>query len=105
LGTWREHSANTLGRREKWKETPHPPQNKKGKKWRHLECMLGPSHWLHEISLSQRLGHHFWLGLTPLAKKPYLFTVGAHLIFKKKTVWFFKHFRSRELPVLNRPKP
>ncbi len=24
----------------------------------HLECMLGPSHWLHEISLPKRLGHH-----------------------------------------------
>jgi hypothetical protein len=34
------------------------PQNIKGKKARHLECMLGPSHWLHEISLPKRLGHH-----------------------------------------------
>jgi hypothetical protein len=30
--------------------------------------MLGPSHWLHEISLPKRLGHHFWPGLTALAK-------------------------------------
>jgi hypothetical protein len=80
------------------KETP--PPNIKGKKKRHLECMLGPSHWLYEISLPKRLGHHFWPRLTP-----YLFSVGAHLIFKKKTDWFFKHFRSRELPVLDRPKP
>jgi len=47
----------------------HPPQNIKRKQTRHLECMLGPYHWLHEISLSKRLYHHFWHGLTPLAKK------------------------------------
>jgi hypothetical protein len=40
----------------------------KGKEERHLECMLGPSHWLHEISLPKRLCHHFWHGLTALAK-------------------------------------
>jgi hypothetical protein len=41
---------------------------KNEKKTRHLECMLGPSHWLHEISLPKRICHHFWLGLIPLAK-------------------------------------
>jgi hypothetical protein len=30
--------------------------------------MFGPSHWLHEISLSKRFHHHFWQGLTPHAK-------------------------------------
>jgi len=40
----------------------------KGKKARHLECLLGPSHWLHEISLPKRVHHHFWPGLIPLAK-------------------------------------
>jgi hypothetical protein len=30
--------------------------------------MFGPSHWLHEIFLPKRLHHHFWHGLTPLAK-------------------------------------
>jgi len=40
--------GNTLGTKEKWKETlPHPPglssQNLKGIKARHLECTLGPS--------------------------------------------------------------
>jgi len=38
------------------------------KKTRHLECMLGPSHWWHEISLPKRVLHHFWHGLIPLAK-------------------------------------
>ncbi len=70
LGTSREHSVNTLGSREIWKKIPHtpPPPNIKGKKASHLECMLGPCRWLHEISLPKRLGHHFWPGLTPLAK-------------------------------------
>jgi len=44
-----------------------PPQNFKGKKARHLECMLGPSNWLHEISLPKRVHHHFWPGLIALA--------------------------------------
>jgi hypothetical protein len=55
------------GKNEK-KSPPTPPQNIKGKKARHLGCMLGPSHWLHEISLPKRLGHHFSPGLTSLAK-------------------------------------
>jgi hypothetical protein len=56
------------------KKIPHPPppaptpQNLKGKKARHLECMLRPSHWMHEISLPKRVHHHFQLGLIPLAK-------------------------------------
>jgi hypothetical protein len=49
-----EHNGNTLGTREK--KFPPPPAlpNIKGKKARHLECMLGPSHWLHEISLPKK---------------------------------------------------
>jgi len=30
--------------------------------------LLGPSHWLHEISLLKRVCHYFWRGLIPLAK-------------------------------------
>jgi hypothetical protein len=52
---------------EKIPPLPRPP-NLKGKKARHLECMLGPSHWLHEISLPKRVRHLFWPGLIPLAK-------------------------------------
>jgi hypothetical protein len=45
------------------KISPHPPpQNIKGKKTWHLECMLGPSHWLHEISLPKYLVTIFGLG-------------------------------------------
>jgi len=34
---------------------PLSPLNLKGKKARHLECRLGPPHWLHEISLPKRV--------------------------------------------------
>jgi hypothetical protein len=43
---------------------PHPNLKSK-KKARHIECMLGPSHWLHEISLPRRVCHYFWPGLMP----------------------------------------
>jgi hypothetical protein len=68
--------------------------------------MLGPSHWLHEISLPKRLGHHFWPGLTSLAKNTLPTQCwGTFDFLKKKAALFFKHFRSREMPVLDRPKP
>jgi len=55
---------------------PLPSQKSKGKKARHLfECMLGPSHWLHEISLPKRVCHHFWPGLISSAKN----TLGKHI--------------------------
>ncbi len=81
LGTWWESIGNlkgtwnTLGTREKWKKkTFHPspfPQTYK-EKARHLDGMLGPSHWLHEISLPKRVHHHFWPGLIRLAKNTLL---------------------------------
>jgi len=46
---------------------PSPPSKLKRKKPRHLECMLGPSNWLHAISLPKTVYHHFWPGLIPLA--------------------------------------
>ncbi len=56
------------GKNEK-KSFPPPTLNLKWKKARDFECMLGPSHWLHEISLPKRVCHHFWPGLIiPLAK-------------------------------------
>ncbi len=73
LGTHWELERNIVqthwevGKNEKKSLFP-PPQNIKGKKTRHLECMLGPSHWLHEIPLPKRLHHHFWHGLMPFAK-------------------------------------
>jgi hypothetical protein len=46
-----------------------PPTNLKGKKARHLECMLGPSLRLQKISLPKRVCHHFWPGLYTLCKE------------------------------------
>jgi len=56
MGTHWELERNIV--RTHW-ELGKPP-NLKGKKSRHLECMLGPSHWLHEISIPKRVQHHFW---------------------------------------------
>jgi hypothetical protein len=73
MGTDWQLKGNTLGTKGKWEKIshthPHPsPQNSKGKKARHLECMLGLSNWLYEISLHKRVCHHFWPGLIALAK-------------------------------------
>ncbi len=69
MGTHWELKGNIIGTH--WDQdfftNPSPP-NLKGKKARHFECMLGPSHWLHEISLPKRVCHRFWHGLIPLAK-------------------------------------
>jgi hypothetical protein len=59
------------------------PTTQKRKKTRCIECMLGPSHWLHEISLFKRLHHHFWHGLTPLAKNTPLIQCWGTFYFKK----------------------
>jgi len=75
MGTHWELEGNILRTHWEAKENdkkislPLPPlQNIEGKKARHLECTLGPSHWLHEISFPKRFGHHFWPRLTTLAK-------------------------------------
>jgi hypothetical protein len=44
------------------------PPTRQLEKARHLGCMLGPSHWLYEISLSKTVGHHFWPGLMSWAE-------------------------------------
>ncbi len=86
--TWKEHSGNRLRTRGKWKK--HPPQNLEGKSARHLECMLGPSHWLHEIYLQKRVPHHFWPGLIPLAKNT-LHIKGNISSAKGQAFWITRH--------------
>ncbi len=56
------------GQRKKWKNEKIPPptppnlkENKIKALWVHSE----PSHWLHEISISKTVRHHFWPGLIP----------------------------------------
>jgi hypothetical protein len=41
---------------------PSPQTNLKGKKARHLECMLGSSHWPNEILLPKEFVTIFGLG-------------------------------------------
>jgi hypothetical protein len=65
---YEEHVGEHIGNQVFFYKKPSPTPNWKGKKARHLECMLGPSHWLHEISLSKRVCHHFWPRLICLAK-------------------------------------
>ncbi len=47
---------------------PLPPKLKR-KKAKALECIFGPSHWLHENSLPKIVHHHFWPWLMHLTKK------------------------------------
>jgi len=68
LGTETEHVGNTLGTRKKMKKNPSHPKLERKQKARYLECMLGASHWLHEISLPKKVSHHFWLGVIPFPK-------------------------------------
>jgi hypothetical protein len=63
-GTNWEHDGNTLGT---WKKPspPNPTQNLKEKISRHFWVHAEPFHWLHEISISKTVCHHFWPGLIP----------------------------------------
>jgi hypothetical protein len=68
MGTHWELEGNMLGTKEKNPPAPHPKLKRvreREKKKRHFECMLSLLHWLHEISLSKIVGHHFWPGLIP----------------------------------------
>jgi hypothetical protein len=64
---WGAHwkpDGNTLGPRRDtcWE---HPTQNPKEKKNKALWVHAEPSHWLHEISISKTICHHFLPGLIP----------------------------------------
>jgi len=52
-----------------------PSQTKLKKKKEALECMLGPSHWLHEISLPKEFIIIFWAGLIPPCKEHPTYTI------------------------------
>jgi hypothetical protein len=62
-----------LGKNEKkiFPPSPPPPQNQKskGKKERHLECMLGPSHWLVWNFSSQKSSSPFLAWTNTLCKE------------------------------------
>jgi hypothetical protein len=54
--------------------------NLEGRKARHLECMLGASHWVHEISLPKRVHHHFWPVLIPFANNTSLILLSFSIL-------------------------
>jgi hypothetical protein len=114
MGMHWELKETTVGTREKWKKSStHPPspspplhsQTLKGKKPRHFECMIEPTHWLHKISLPKRVHHHFCLGYT-ISKTPYLLISTRHkewyspvdimpYLYTDTTIYFiFVHYKS-----------
>jgi len=60
LGTLKEHIENQRKMKKK-SFAPTLKRNKSKPPWM-------PSHWLHEISLPKRVGHHFWPGIIAFAK-------------------------------------
>ncbi len=69
--------------------SPTPPQTYKEKKARQLECILGPFHWVHEISLPKRVRLHFWPGLVPIAKNSLLIMESTPKLCGFTIMWLF----------------
>jgi hypothetical protein len=61
LGTWWEQSWTTLGT-ENDREPPPTPKNQKPEE---KTKSPQPSHWVHEMSISKTVCHHFQPGLVP----------------------------------------
>jgi hypothetical protein len=85
-GTYCEH-IRKLGKMTKKSLSPPcptPPKTSKEKKARHLECMFGPSHCLHEISLFLFPKDLVTIsGLGPCKEHPTCSVLGAHFILNK----------------------
>jgi hypothetical protein len=74
MGTHWELEGNTLEQRKKRKKPPSPKPKTQKKKIKALGVHAEPSHWLHEISISKTVHHHFWPGLIPpIINRGYLF--------------------------------
>jgi hypothetical protein len=58
MGTLWEHDGNTLGTKGKSKKNPSPLPLKR-KNLDRSQVHAEPPHWLHEISLSKTVAHHF----------------------------------------------
>jgi len=57
-----EHIGNHGKMKKKSSPSPPPPKHKMGQKYGNLECMVGPSRWLDEISFPKRVVTIFGLG-------------------------------------------
>jgi hypothetical protein len=100
LGTWKEHSANTLGSREKWKKIfpprPPAPKHKRKKKQGTLSACLGlPIGCMKFLFPKDFVTILAWAN-APCKEHP-TYSVLGHIWFLKIIAQFFKHFRSSEL--------
>jgi hypothetical protein len=104
---WEPHgnlNGNMLGTKAKWKKSSPPPPapspNLKRKENNALWVHAEPSHWLHEISISKTVCHHFWPGLiahSPIINQGYLpFTIKKYLKAKEE-LWKFKYFTMQNI--------
>jgi hypothetical protein len=59
----KEHIGNLMGTH--WELEGNKGKMKKRKRIKALSVHAEPSHWLHEISISKTVCHHFWSGLVP----------------------------------------
>jgi hypothetical protein len=91
--TWAVHSLHQI-QLEKTTSPPTPnhpqPPNLKGKKPRHPESMIEPTHWLDEIPLPKRVRHNFSPGLIPLANNTPVRRGGfwaKHMGLKSNAIW------------------
>jgi len=106
IGNLKEHTANTLGSRGIWKTSPPPlPKHKREKNkapWVHA--------WAFPLTAwnfsSQKTWSPFlaWAN-NPCKEHPTYSVLGQSWFLKKSIAQFFKHFRSRELLVLDISKP
>jgi hypothetical protein len=65
MGTHWELEKEYDGNKGKMTKKSCPHQKLKREKKRHFELHAEPSDWLHEISISKTVRHHFWPGLIP----------------------------------------
>ncbi len=97
MGTHWEPKGDLIGThwepRKNEKNLSPLPQNLKGKKTRYFECMIGPSHWLHEIYFPKKVHHHFLPSFTPFAKNtlPILTTLSCALMLTIIVITLITH--------------
>jgi hypothetical protein len=100
LGTWREHSANTLGSREIWKKSPPPPPpfppNIKGKK----QGILRVHAWAFPLAAwnfsSQKSWSPFLASANTPCKEHPTYSVLGHIWFENNSLPGFSNISDLE---------
>jgi hypothetical protein len=80
--------------RENEKTSPSPtalPPNLKGKNERHRECMLVPSHWLHEFLFPKEFVANFGLGYHACKEHPTYSDLWSQTNILQFPLWKNKH--------------